>query len=137
MGRSASTCSPSPRPGIESDHAGPCAGCHRRAGCKTPCRRLEKLLPGPRRAEQYLPVPPELADTCGEWRREVGQSRRELFRIFLRLRDRLTAAQWRCVDLHYGEDLGVRAVARRLGVSAPTVKQHLDAARRRAANGRH
>lgn len=113
----------------------PCERCHRAAQCAKPCPRLEALLPGPRRAEQYAPIPPEVADCAGDWRRALGQESRELFRIFLARRERLTAAQWRCVELLYGEGLGPREAARRLEVSHSAVVRHAAAARRRLLKG--
>lgn len=113
----------------------PCLPCAKAGECSKPCPRLEALLPGPRRAEQYAPIPPDVADCAGDWRQALGQESRELFRIFLARRDRLTAAQWRCVELLYGEGIGPREAARRLGIGHAAVVRHAAAARRRLLAG--
>ena len=111
--------------------AGPCADCPRRGECRVPCERLESLLPGERKGEKFFPIPPEGADCAGHWRQEVGQKKREIFRIFLAHRERLTEAQWRCVELVYGEDDSLTEAGLRLGVSPAAVTQNLVAAYRR------
>jgi len=109
----------------------PCTRCRRRSECKGPCRRLERLLPGPRAGEDALPIPPDVAEAAGRWRQDAGQDRREIFRIFLAHRGKLTACQLECVDLVYGQDLKIREAAAALGVAHVTVLQHLRYAARK------
>lgn len=110
-----------------------CAGCLRAAECVRPCARLEAVLPGPRRGERFLPIPNEIAESAGQWRRDAGRERRKIFRIFLAHRAQLSKRQWRCVELVYGEDLSPAEAAREIGVLHSTVVRHVRAAQRKIA----
>lgn len=109
----------------------PCFLCSARHTCRKPCPRLEDLLPGAWVGGHVAPIPPDIADDAGHWRKDVGQGKREVFRILLAHRQALTQRQWRCVELVYGEGLGLRQAGRALGVSHATVAQHVTAAAKR------
>jgi len=109
----------------------PCSRCNRRVGCVAPCETLEALLPGERDAEPCLPIPADVAETAGEWRRENGQTRKFLFRIFLKHSRELTRAQRKVVQLVYGDDLSTREAGEALGISQSAASQRLTAARGR------
>lgn len=119
------------QPGDPPAASDPCANCPNRDKCSSPCPALEALLPGARRAEQFPPIPNDVADAAGQWRQEAGQEKRKLFRIFLAHRDLITAAQWRCVELVYGDDLSSAEAAEALGLEDSTVRRNLGTARRR------
>ena len=108
----------------------PCGACAKREACATPCDKLEALLPGEREAEP-CPIPVEIAESAGEWRRENGQIRKFLFRIFLKHKRELTRAQRKVVQLVYGDDLSTREAAEKLGITQSAVSQRLTTARGR------
>ena len=113
----------------------PCEGCARRDRCRTPCARLEALLPSPAKGGysgyEVSLDPQSWSVAVSRW--SMAARRPEGAGITIS-REGLTARESDCLEL-YLQGLSYRHIARDLGVSPSSVVVYLKRVRVKLAAG--